>query len=253
MEKRLRSDLFCENFGAGSPVRGEAEERRLVCGFETAEGADGDGARYCSVFVTDTDPRLLSGFSDAVARCAGEFVRRACGGIPRRVLVAGLGNGDVPSDSFGAALCRATETGERDGILVCAVATGVPAQTGICTADHVGALARGIGATLVVAADSLAAISPERLFRVLQITDAGVSPGSGVSSHADRVSPDVTGCPVISLGVPTAARGRLSSSAPRRGGRAAEGLFTAVGAGAEIAFYAEAAGRALNRIFRREE
>ncbi len=247
MGKRLRSDLVCEDFGAARPVRGPAEERRTVCGFGVADGTDGSGARYCSVFVGDPDPAFLRDFSDAVLRCAGEFVGRVCSGTPRRILIAGLGNGNVPSDSFGAALCGRIDTGERGGVLVCAVATGVPAQTGIGTADHVAALARRIGAELVVAADSLAAISPERLCRVLQITDAGVAPGSGVSSHADRVSPETAGCPVISLGIPTAARGRLC-----RGGREAEGLFTTVGAGAEIAFFAEAAASALNSLFREE-
>ena len=247
MEKRLKSDLFCENFGAAEPVRGAAETRRTVGGYDVADGTDGSGARYRSVFVEDPDPLILEEFSDAVLRCAEEFVEETCGSLPRRVLVAGLGNGDVPSDSFGSALCGRIDAGERGGTLVCAVRTGVPAQTGIGTADHVAALARRIGAELVVAADSLAAVSPERLCRVLQITDAGVSPGSGVSSHSSPVSPETAGCPVISLGVPTAVRGRLV-----RGNADAEGLFTSVGVEIDVAFFAEAAARALNSLFRPE-
>lgn len=244
MKKTAQSDLFCENFGAPRPARGAGETRRAVGGFEVADGTDGRGARYCSIFVEEPGPSVLDAFSDAVLRCAGEFAERVCGSPPGRVLIAGLGNGGVPSDSFGSALCSRIDVGMRGGVYVCAVEAGVPAMTGVDTADHVGAVARAVGAELVVAADSLAAISPERLCRVLQITDAGISPGSGVSSHKSRISPETAGCPVISLGIPTAVRGRLV-----RGGGAAEGLFTAVGVGADVAFFAEAAGRALNSLF----
>lgn len=61
------------------------------------------------------------------------------------------------------------------------------------------------GAGLVIAVDALAARSPDRLCSTVQLTDAGICPGSGVGNARRAVSAETLGVPVISLGVPTVA------------------------------------------------
>ena len=55
---------------------------------------------------------------------------------------------------------------------------------------------------LKAAVDSLAAASTQRVGRVVQISDAGITPGSGVSNHRGRLGRETLGVPVISVGVP---------------------------------------------------
>ena len=55
---------------------------------------------------------------------------------------------------------------------------------------------------------------------------------------------DGAGCPVVTVGVPTAVRGRLS-----RGEDGADGLFTSCGIGASVVFHAAALAEAINACF----
>ena len=56
---------------------------------------------------------------------------------------------------------------------------------------------------VIVARDALAARSSKRLNRTIQISDAGIHPGSGVGNHRHSLTKETTGVPVIAIGVPT--------------------------------------------------
>ena len=55
--------------------------------------------------------------------------------------------------------------------------------------------------------DALAARSVKRLNRTIQITDAGINPGSGVCNHRCGLNEESLGIPVIGIGVPTVVDG----------------------------------------------
>ena len=82
------------------------------------------------------------------------------------------------------------------------VTPGVPGITGIESFDVVKGVCDEVRPTLVIAVDSLAAASAARLGTVIQLCDAGITPGSGVSNHKRRLSRDTLGVQVIGLGVP---------------------------------------------------
>ena len=67
--------------------------------------------------------------------------------------------------------------------------------------------------------DALAARSPRRLCRTVQLSDTGLIPGSGVGSHRTAVDRETVGVPVIAVGVPTvidgAALGSDTEAAPQ--------------------------------------
>ena len=67
-------------------------------------------------------------------------------------------------------------------------------------------VAREVGAGLVVVVDALAACRCDHLYATVQICDRGLQPGSGVRAGVRRVAIDAVnvGCPVISMGIPTA-------------------------------------------------
>ena len=55
----------------------------------------------------------------------------------------------------------------------------------------------------VIVIDALAAGDLERLCSSIQISDAGLTPGSGVGNHRKALDRTSLGVPVVSIGVPT--------------------------------------------------
>ncbi|MDR1806288.1 MAG: GPR endopeptidase [Clostridium sp.] len=124
-----------------------------------------------------------------------------------RCLVLGLGNAQVTPDSLGprtAGLILTTRGRGIEGLReVCALAPGVFAQTGIDSAELLRALVGAIKPALVVAVDALAAGDISRLGNTVQLTDTGISPGSGVQNTRPELSRSSLGVAVLAVGVPT--------------------------------------------------
>ena len=56
---------------------------------------------------------------------------------------------------------------------------------------------------VIIAIDALAARSVTRLASTVQLSDAGINPGSGIGNNRRAICRDTVGVPVIALGVPT--------------------------------------------------
>lgn len=131
------------------------------------------------------------------------------------VLVVGLGNAGITPDALGPKVIEmilatrhlSNELKESIGLghlrKVSAIAPGVMGQTGIETGEIISALVNYIHPTAVIAVDALAARGMERLGKTIQISDTGISPGSGVLNARKELCTKTLGIPVISLGVPT--------------------------------------------------
>ena len=77
------------------------------------------------------------------------------------------------------------------------------AQTGMETLEIVRGVVSETKPDLVIAVDALAARSTTRLNRTIQITDTGISPGSGVGNHREGLNEENLSVRVIGIGVPT--------------------------------------------------
>lgn len=121
------------------------------------------------------------------------------------LLAAGLGNPDITRDRLGALTVRRLSPRQGRRYSLAAIETDVALRTGIETAALVRSAAREIGAAAVIAVDSLCCDVPERLFRTVQLTNAGITPGSGAAAPRKELSARTAGIPVIAVGVPTAA------------------------------------------------
>lgn len=125
------------------------------------------------------------------------------------VLAAGLGNRSMTPDALGpltaGQLLVTRHLGEAlPGLRpVAALAAGVLGDTGLEAAEWIRGAAERIRPAAVVAVDALAAGDLERLCASVQISDAGLIPGSGVGNHRKALTEEVLGAPVISVGVPT--------------------------------------------------
>lgn len=132
------------------------------------------------------------------------------------VLVVGLGNQDITADSlgpravgnihmtrhvireYGLKSCSHMKMHQISGIV-----PGVMAQTGMETLEIVQGVVTETKPDVVIAIDALAARSTARLNRTIQITDTGISPGSGVGNHREGLNEENLSVRVIGIGVPT--------------------------------------------------
>ena len=156
----------------------------------------------------DHEPLLL---------CVCEQLEGMIGQMKQKaVLIVGLGNREVTSDSLGPCMIDhlfvtrhlKRELGEQFMLdneygCVSAIAPGVMAQTGIETAEILEGVIDRTRPDLVIVVDSLAARSVERLCTTVQITDTGIAPGAGVGNRRMELNQDTLGVPVVALGVPT--------------------------------------------------
>ena len=128
------------------------------------------------------------------------------------ILVIGLGNSNSTPDSLGPStvdnilvtrylfLLGNVEDGYSN---VCSFKPNVTGNTGIETQEIIDCIIKKSKATKVIVIDSLKANNLERLTKTIQITDQGISPGSGVNNSRKEISKKTTGADVIAIGVPT--------------------------------------------------
>lgn len=86
---------------------------------------------------------------------------------------------------------------------------GVTGETGIETKDYIKAIVDKINPDLLIVVDSLSSSSLSRINRCIQVSDSGISPGSGVGNKRKEISSDTIGIPTIVIGVPTVASASL--------------------------------------------
>lgn len=132
------------------------------------------------------------------------------------ILVAGLGNESITPDALGPKVAQriiatrhiagdnvGAELAELDLNMVSVLSTGVMGQTGIESSELVKAICEKIKPTCVIAVDALACSDISRLGTTIQLSDSGISPGSGVQNRRKELSRETLGIPVIAVGVPT--------------------------------------------------
>lgn len=133
----------------------------------------------------------------------------------KNVLVVGLGNREITADSVGPAVAErllatrhiAGDFAERIGLIglrsVAVVTPNVLGKTGIESTELIEGLVRKIKPQAVIAIDACISLSINRLFKTVQLSDSGISPGSGVKNSRRELSLKTLGVPVISIGIPT--------------------------------------------------
>lgn len=218
----IRTDLALESFSADSLpenvhiyTRGEAFDiTEIIIDDDSCLDTIGKGrGRYITL-----EGSSLSRFSDNYQLMAQELSQELAALLPEgEVLVVGLGNNDITPDAIGpqtAAKVLATrhlrgelDSGEENFLTslrpVSAFAGGVMGQTGIETAEIVRAISAELRPAAIIAIDALACTDISRLGTTIQLTDTGISPGSGVSNRRQELSEKLFHIPVIAVGVPT--------------------------------------------------
>lgn len=186
----------------------------------TEEGSRAMGkmpGRYTTIEAAALRRRDHAGLEETAALIGREIraYLQALGVPPDgQTIVIGLGNWNATPDALGPrtvhhlAVTRhfyfsAPPDGRRGMRPVAGLAPGVLGITGLETAEIVLGLVRQVQPAAVVCVDALAARSTERLLTTIQISDAGIQPGSGVGNKRFGINRQTLGVPVLAVGVPT--------------------------------------------------
>lgn len=228
---QVRTDLALEareRYEEDVEIRGVSVEetydekrdiRATTVRIESENGAKAMG-KPIGVYITLEAPKLSEPDKDyhrEVSEALAVYLQELLGTKEERsVLVVGLGNREVTPDALGPEVVgnlRITrhvvkEYGkaafEKEKVhMVSGIVPGVMAQTGMETLEIVRAVVEETQPDVVVAIDALAARSSKRLNRTIQISDAGIHPGSGVGNHRHSLTRETIGVPVVAIGVPT--------------------------------------------------
>ena len=229
--RRIRTDLALETTERfaeeNAEIRGvevheeydeEKDVRTTVVKIVTENGAKSMG-RPQGTYITIESEELLHDDDDNenLLLCICEELERMVKGLrEKRVLIAGLGNRHVTSDSLGPRMVEEifvtrhyeNEFG-RDFMKkhqygnVSAIAPGVMGQTGMEAGEVLKGVVEKTHPELVIVVDALAARSLSRVCTTVQLTDTGISPGSGIGNVRRALSKETLGVPVVAVGIPT--------------------------------------------------
>ncbi len=205
-----RSDLIAENSVIENEIYSESVQLKSAFGTRYTDiclnenDAKRSGVRqgrYTTVFTDSGDVK------SCLVKLFSEYMTGGC------TLVAGLGNRNICSDSIGVKALRyvpaTAHLSEHEDFRslgmrkVYVIEPGVTGKTGIESVRQIACTAAYIGAECVIVTDSLACSDTERLCSTVQITDTGISPGSGVGNDREAIDRNTVGVPVITAGVPT--------------------------------------------------
>ena len=131
----------------------------------------------------------------------------------QKVLVVGLGNRFLASDCLGprvlddivvtAHLFEQLQYQKDDIKQVACLQPGVMGQTGFESFDIVKAVCDFYKPNLLILIDALATSNIQRLNKVIQVTNTGIQPGSGVGNYRKAFDQRALSVPVLSIGVAT--------------------------------------------------
>ena len=238
----IRTDMAIEshNFWKGkSGEQGESPgvlyQREKLFGLDVTEikilNPEGEEAlgkargTYFSLSLPQIFDRGSLDFTSAV-KAVADLIKRFGTAQYESFLVAALGNPDISPDALGslaAGSILVTRHLDRktfpqfSSLALCR--PGVLGTSGMESAEQVSKLCELSRAELVIVIDALAGADADKLCRCIQISDAGISPGSGVGNDRQELSQKTLGVPVISIGVPTVI------DAGHFGGEAFKGMF----------------------------
>lgn len=214
--------IYEKDSGALNGIRSEEYERDSISvtkiSVETEAGAKAIGkpiGTYITAALTENwhyDSKMLLHAAHALS---SELTRLLPG--QGTVMVVGLGNRFITSDSVGPAaiehiivtrhLREAMPNDFGEMRSVCALSPGVLGITGIETAEIVKGVCRHVSPQAVIAIDALASTGIDRLCRTFQISDTGITPGAGAYNSREGLNEQTLGVPVIAIGVPTVVEG----------------------------------------------
>lgn len=200
-------NLATKDFKHGEIVELEIED-------EEAEKAIGKKKGRYVTYETRTFKNMSDEIRDEVIEILANSIKDISEIKREKVLVVGLGNRNITADALGPRTVDKIKVTrqffkaynkeyDEDFNEVSILAPGVLGITGIETINTIIGVVEKIKPTLLIIVDALASRRMRRLCSVVQITDAGIEPGSGIGNMQGSLNKDTIGVKVIAIGIPT--------------------------------------------------
>ncbi|HWT27058.1 MAG TPA: GPR endopeptidase [Mobilitalea sp.] len=232
MQKKIRTDLALEARESfpeddveikGVELSEDYDEKNKIR-VSTVVIKDEKGAKAMQkpigTYITIEAPELSQHDDDyqkPVSDMIAKHLRKLAGDLKKEeVLVVGLGNREVTPDALGPQVVDnlfitrhliqeyGKDFKDKNHLgNVSAISPGVMAQTGMETSEIIKGIIEETKPKLLIVIDALASRNISRLNTTVQLTDTGISPGSGVGNNRKALNEESLGTKVIALGVPT--------------------------------------------------
>jgi len=158
--------------------------------------------RFGGEYLTITMPNFLDASIKSCVKILSKTARRfICGA--KRILIVGMGNEFILSDSLGIMVIRSLDLEFfSKSVTVSKFCPSVASNSGIDSFALVDAVVKLFKPDCVIVIDSLCTSNEERIGRSFQVTNAGIVPGSAVGNFNCTLTSDSLGAPVVAIGVP---------------------------------------------------
>src|SRR5699024_5643404 len=131
-----------------------------------------------------------------------------------KILIIGLGNWNISSDALGPKVVdkvlvtrqffiNYNKEFDESMSNIAAMSPGVMGITGIETSDIVKGIVEKVQPDLLIAVDALSSRNMNRVSTTVQLSNVGISPGSGVGNNRTALNEESLGIPVVAIGIPT--------------------------------------------------
>jgi len=209
----IKGVVLTENYDEVNKIRVSTVEIKDEKGAKAMQKPIGTYITIEAPEIDQSDEDYHKPVSDEIAK----QLRKLAGDLKgEEILVVGLGNREVTPDALGPQVVDnlfitrhlikeyGNDFKEKHHLgNVSAISPGVMAQTGMESVEILKGIVKETKPKLLIVIDALASRSVNRLNTTIQLTDTGISPGSGVGNNRMALNEESLGTKVIALGVPT--------------------------------------------------
>ena len=220
----IRTDLISDTIDVNSSIDGVVFDNdsvgntaitRVTVNGEASSVLNKKNGKYVTISFPDvTDKTNREEVIKILVGELKEFIKYMKISKNMKCLVVGLGNAASTPDALGPKVINniivTKHIFEVEGIKrnryyrnVSAFAPGVFGTTGIETQSIIKGVISETNPDFLIIIDALASSSIDRVNKTIQITDTGISPGSGVGNMRGEISFETIGRPILTIGVPT--------------------------------------------------
>ena len=174
--------------------------KKTITHITSAKGAKKIGkpiGTYCNIEVEKIDQHNTDALVRVLSITIQNFIDASKVAF-EKLMVVGLGNARFVADSLGPKTCEAIVPSQT-------VVTFVPnvlGATGIVSTNAIRAITSAVKPSHVLVVDTLCCHERSRLGNNFQVSNTGITPGSGVGRDNQKLDENFLGVPVIATGVP---------------------------------------------------
>ena len=214
----LRTDLAIESIETENLITKEINDNniktnRTYINNEVAKKINKKEGNYTTIIFNDiTDIDNKNEVEKVLERELKEIFKINKISRNAEVLIVGLGNELSTPDALGPKVIEKTiitrhiklyNVLDKNFRCVSGISPSVTGKTGIETIDIIKSVIDKIKPNFIIIIDALASNSLDYVNKTIQITDSGITPGSGVGNNRKELSYETLNIPVIAIGVPT--------------------------------------------------